>query len=180
MALYTRRGDKGETDLLGGSRVRKDHERIEALGAVDELNAALGMAISFLQDAEVIRILESVQNSLFTLGAEIGRGSDKPSTTPPLAEAAVESLERATDDYKRRVGRQQAFVLPGGSQQSALLHYARAVARKAERRVVTLAAKEELNPQILRYLNRLSSLLYALALHANLEAGVEERNPSYP
>ncbi len=180
MTLYTGRGDEGETDLLGGKRVRKDDLRIEAVGAVDELNAALGLVTSFLGRGEALEILEEVQNRLFTVGAEIGQGPGKALRSySPLAEAAVAVLEEAIDRLETRVGEQRAFVLPGGSREAALLHYARAVTRRAERKVVALASKEELNPQILRYLNRLSSLLHALALHANVEAGVEERHPSY-
>ncbi len=180
MTLYTGRGDEGETDLLGGKRVRKDHLRIEATGAVDELNAALGIVTSFLHRGEAMEVLEEVQNRLFTVGAEIVQESGKTiSAFAPLSEAAVEGLEKATDSFEKSVGNQRAFVIPGGSREASLLHYTRAVARRAERRVVALASKEELNPQILRYLNRLSSLLHALALHANVEAGVEERHPSY-
>lgn len=180
MTLYTRRGDEGETDLLGGKRVRKNHIRIEALGAVDELNAALGMAISFLPGVKGIDIIERAQNTLFTVGAELGQQPGKAIRSfSPLSPASVVELESATDELERRVGRQRAFVLPGGSQGAAMLHYTRAVARRAEREIVRLASNEEVNPEILRYLNRLSSLLHALALHANAEAGVQERNPSY-
>ncbi len=180
MTLYTRRGDEGDTDLLGGERVRKDHLRIEALGALDELNAALGVAMSFLESVEVIGVLERVQDTLFTVGAEIGTQPGKSlGSFTPLSAATVKEVERKTDELERKVGKQRAFVLPGGSQGAAMLHFARAVARRAEREVVKLDSQEKANPEILRYLNRLSSLLHALALHANAEAGVEERNPSY-
>ncbi|MFQ5837725.1 MAG: cob(I)yrinic acid a,c-diamide adenosyltransferase [Thermoplasmata archaeon] len=181
MSLYTGRGDQGETDLMGGPRVRKDHYRIEAIGAVDELNSALGLAISFLPSGEASEFLVEIQNDLFTIGAELSLSEeDRPvKAFTPLAAERVGRLEKTIGGIEEDVGPQKAFVLPGGSQQAAFLHFARAVARRTERRVVALGSRSHVNPQILRYLNRLSSLLHAMALKANRDAGVEERNPTY-
>lgn len=181
MSLYTGRGDRGETDLMGGSRVRKDHLRVEAMGAVDELNAVLGVAIAALPPGDAADRLARIQNDLFTLGAELAlppRGRPaKP--FPPLGEERVAALEEALDALQAEIGRQRAFVLPGGSPGASALHVARAVARRVERRVVALDREEAVNPQILRYLNRLSSLLHGFALKANRDADVAERNPTY-
>lgn len=159
----------------------KDHRRIEVLGAIDELNAALGLALVSLSAGPDADLLGAAQNDLFTLGAELamapGLRSKKPA--PPLGNERVAALEEAITRLDQEVGPQRAFVLPGGSTAAAHLHQARAVARRAERRTVTLASEEEVNPTILRYLNRLSSLLHAMALRANQEAGVDEVHPSY-
>lgn len=182
MPLFTGRGDAGETDLMGGTRVSKDHARIEALGVVDELNSLLGAVLAFLDAEEGRPLLSEVQNTLFSLGAELSLPvNTRPSATfSPIAPEQVHALERAISDLEKRVGPQRAFVLPGGTPGAALLHVARAVARRAERRVVALAAQEDLNPEVVRYLNRLSSLLHALALRANQEGGIPERHPTYP
>ncbi len=182
MALYTGRGDKGETDLMGGPRVRKDHPRVVALGEVDELNAALGVVIASLGEGEIADLLLKVQNDLFTVGAEL---SLSPEGRPvkrfnPLQPSRVGWLEDAIDRLAKEIGPQRAFVLPGGIEGAAFLHFARSVCRRVERRLVSLSSEQSLNPQVLRYVNRLSSLLYAFALKVNKDAGVEERNPTYP
>jgi cob(I)alamin adenosyltransferase len=179
MPLFTGRGDGGETDLLG-SRVPKDHRRVEVLGALDELNAALGVVLASTPDGSESRLLEEVQNDLFTVGAELAMApGESRRLAPPLGRPRIEELEVEIRRLEGELGRQKAFVLPGGSPEAAQLHNARAVTRRAERRVVSLAAEEDVNPEILRYLNRLSTLLHALALEANQEAGIEERHPTY-
>ncbi|MDX1534219.1 MAG: cob(I)yrinic acid a,c-diamide adenosyltransferase, partial [Thermoplasmata archaeon] len=174
MPLYTGRGDEGETDLLG-ARVPKTHERIEALGALDELNAALGVALALLPEGPDGEGLAAVQNDLFVVGAELATAPEQPrGLASPLAGSRVAALEEAIERMEAELEPQKAFVLPGGSRGAAVLHYARAVARRAERRVVALDLTEAINPKILRYLNRLSTLLHAMALLANQKAGVEE------
>lgn len=167
---------------MGGPRVRKDHVRVEAMGTVDELNAVLGLVRAALPEGETADLLGRIQNDLFTLGAELALPPEGKAARPfaPLDDGRVTSLEEAVDAVVAAVGPQRAFVLPGGSPGAAHLHHARAVARRAERRVVALAGEDEVRPVVLRYLNRLSSLLHALALKANRDAGVPERNPSYP
>ena len=173
--IYTKTGDRGTTALGSGRRVRKDHPRIEACGAVDELNAALGLALAAGLDGEATAILEAVQNDLFDLGADLtvpvgppsrGRGAKRRAPLRMTA-AHVAPLEAAIDRCNARLEPLSSFVLPGGSLASAWLHHARTVCRRAERRLVALAQRESLNPQAIVYLNRLSDLLFVLGRRAN-------------
>ena len=170
--VYTRRGDRGETDLVGGTRVPKDHARIDAYGTVDELNAALGVVRAFntadgLRDRtrrELDAILRTLQSELFDLGAELA--------TPPasfvhgmfrVGDAEVTALEATMDRCQRELEPLQSFILPGGGRTSALLHVARTLCRRAERDVLRLMRVETVEPGPLRYLNRLSDLLFVLS-----------------
>lgn len=164
--LYTRSGDAGETGLGDGSRVPKTHPRIAALGAVDELNAALGVAVA--ADPPANTALASVQNTLFDLGAELSlpEAGRRPEAARLSAEC-VTQLERQIDRATERLEPLTSFILPGGTSAAAALHLARAIGRRAEIEVLRLAEIEPLNPQIAIYLNRLSDLLFALARLAN-------------
>lgn len=171
-ALYTRAGDKGRTSLFGGRRVPKDNLRVEAYGCVDELNSALGVAVAFTRQRKLVRILQTIQNELFNIGAELasdksvpkGRRSDQAFSLPG---GKTEELERWIDEYDARLPPLKTFVLPSGSSQATHLHLARTVCRRAERAAVRLAGVESVNPSIIRYLNRLSDLLFVLARYAN-------------
>jgi cob(I)alamin adenosyltransferase len=172
--IYTKTGDRGTTALGSGRRVVKDHPRIEACGDVDELNAALGVALASGLDIEAAAILRAVQNDLFDLGADLTlpsgpRGSRRQARRAPLRMTAahVKPIETAIDRCNARLGPLTSFVLPGGSTASAWLHQARTVCRRAERRVVALARRETVNPQAIVYLNRLSDLLFVLGRRAN-------------
>ena len=173
--LYTRTGDRGETSLFGGRRVPKDDPRVVAYGTIDELNAALGVAISSIRQRTVVDHLHAIQNELFNIGAELA--SDKPVRRGKaragvfhLDPAKTERLETLIDQYDARVPPLRTFVLPSGSSAASLLHLARTVCRRAERTVVTLAREQPVNPAILTYLNRLCDLLFALARYANKTA----------
>ena len=170
--LYTGTGDLGETGLFGGRRVRKDHPRVTAYGTIDELNAAVGVAASLIKNRALVAQLQSIQNELFNIGAELAsdqpvRRKAKSSATFELGEKSIRALERLIDGYDSRVPPLKTFILPGGSQAASVMHFARTVARRAEREVVTLAASETINPAILIYLNRLCDLLFALARFVN-------------
>lgn len=169
--IYTRKGDAGETALRGGGRVPKDHPRVEAYGALDEVSSTLGAARAFLQDAELDAVLERIQRDLFVMGAEVAAPEG---TGPRVEEAQVLALEREIDRLDAELPRLSAFVLPGGHPAGSLLHMARAICRRAERRMVALARSEVLNPEIVRYLNRLSDLLFVLARTVNRRAGAGE------
>lgn len=173
MKIYTGAGDRGETNLVGG-RFRKDDPKVEAIGEIDELNASIGLAISFQNDKRIIDILRDVQNKLFTVGAELSALSGK---TPKITENHVKDMERQMDSFE--IGEIKKFILPNGTKSSVFLHSARTIARRAERRVVNLAKSESINENLLKYLNRLSSLLFVLSIYVNKKEGGEEENPSY-
>jgi len=160
--IYTRTGDKGETGLVGGARVSKDSIRVEAYGSVDETNSALGLVRSVLSDHEIDLVLEELQKDLFIAGADLA-GERRGQETPRIAKERVSELETIIDRFESEVPPLRAFILPGGGRAGASLHFARAVARRAERRVVTLSRKEEINEQLIPYVNRLSDLLFVLA-----------------
>ncbi len=179
MKIYTRGGDAGETSLFGGERVRKDHLRVEAYGAVDETNAAIGAALVELTDADVRDCLAEVQRRLFDVGGELATADvedrerrGKP--IPRVGDADVLALEQAIDRFEAELPPLRNFVLPGGTRSAAALHLARTTCRRAERRVVALSEREAIAQVLVRYLNRLSDLLFVLARAANRRAGVAE------
>jgi len=176
MKLYTRTGDDGTTALFGGRRVRKDALRVEAYGAVDETNAALGMARSQGLDGELDKVLADLQRDLFDVGADLATPHDAPARAAlrTIDEGDVAALEALIDRFDAEVDPLRQFIVPGGHASSAALQFARAVCRRAERAGVTLMAEEEVNALALRYLNRLSDLLFAMGRVANARHGVSE------
>lgn len=167
--IYTRTGDDGMTGLGDGTRVSKDSLRVEAYGTVDELNSALGLALNTDLPAAMREALATVQHELFDVGGELcipGREA--------IHEAQVVRLEKTLDYLNASLTPLKDFVLPGGCEPSARLHFARTVCRRAERAVVRLARHESVNPVTLKYLNRLSDLLFVAARYANTIAGVSE------
>ena len=174
MKIYTKDGDAGETGLYGGSRVPKDAVRIQALGAVDELNAALGVALTLLTDAEIQSVVTRIQGELFELGADLATPLEQGNTVPRMQPSETARLEAEIDRFEAELAPLRHFILPGGSPGGAALHLARAVCRRAERPLVTLAFSESLNPEAGRYLNRLSDHLFVLARLVNQRAGVPE------
>mgnify|MGYP001582762114 CR=1 FL=1 len=175
--IYTRTGDKGETGLFGGPRVRKSDPRIEAYGAVDELNASLGRAGTLIREEDLSASVRRIQNDLFDIGAFLaapnpsrleGRG------TSSIRQEDVDRLEQAIDRYDRELPPLRNFVLPGGSELASLFHQARTVCRRAEREIVRLAESQAVDPLILAYVNRLSDLLFILARWANIKEGIAE------
>ena len=166
--IYTRGGDSGETSLGDGARVQKHALRVETYGTVDEANAAVGVA-RLSADGEVDAILGRIQNDLFDLGADLCRPEDgrKGEGALRISAAQVTRLEAEIDELNAGLAPLESFVLPGGGGASAQLHVARTVARRAERLAVALAAEERINPEAVKYLNRLSDLLFVLARHCN-------------
>ena len=178
MKIYTRTGDEGDTGLFGGGRVTKDDPRVEAYGAVDELNAALGMARSVEMMPRVDEVLAPVQRDLFAIGALLAT-PDHDKMREQLAKARIDDeriaeLERAIDAGEAELEPLRAFILPGGTPKAAALHVARTVCRRAERRVITLQRTVPLPQLAIIYLNRLSDLLFVLARVANKRAGAGE------
>jgi cob(I)alamin adenosyltransferase len=175
MKIYTRTGDDGTTGLLGPGRVRKSAPRVEAYGAVDELNAVLGVARAADLDRWVDEELGGIQSMLFTLGAELASVAPGLRTTlDQITEDDVVTLERWIDRREADLPRLTTFILPGGTPLAAQLHLARTVCRRAERRVVALAEHEPVDGAVLRYLNRLADLLFVLARWCGHHAGAAE------
>ena len=176
MKIYTRTGDAGETGLYGGERVPKHDPRVEAYGTVDEANALLGLARAHGNDTQVRKTLEELQNALFDVGADLAtpHGAKQRARIVPIDERDVASLETWIDEYEELLEPLDSFILPGGNATAAALHAARAVVRRAERRVVAIGADHEVNPQVQVYLNRVSDLLFVLARIVNMRAGVSE------
>jgi cob(I)alamin adenosyltransferase len=174
--LYTRGGDKGETSLYGASRVPKDSQRVDAYGTIDELNCCLGVALSGCEHGEISEQLKRIQAELFTAGADLATEltSEGGARVPRIQKSDTEQLEKMVDDLQGKLPRLNSFILPGGSQLSSSLHLARAVCRRAERRVFALGRAERINPEIVPYLNRLSTCLFNLARYANLLEKVED------
>ena len=172
--IYTKSGDKGKTALGDGQRIFKDHHRIEAIGEVDEANAFIGWALQF-SESEVKDLLQKIQNNLFDLGADLCIKENENATSKlRITKEQVIFLETMIDKYNQSLPDLTSFVLPGGTELATSLHLARTVVRRAERRVVTLSHKDDLNPEIIKYLNRLSDLLFVLARfsnHQNPKAG---------
>jgi cob(I)alamin adenosyltransferase len=176
MKIYTKTGDGGETGLVDGSRVRKDHPRVAAFGDVDEVNAVVGVARTHA-DPELSALLEGVQRDLFAIGAQIADPRAQVASRKEkaaLAAGRIVDLERAIDAHDARMPALTAFILPGGTPLAAALHVARTVCRRAERAVLGLGPADPVDPLIVVYLNRLSDLLFVLARHANQAAGRAE------
>ncbi len=170
--IYTRVGDDGQTALFGGGRVRKDDLRVEALGTVDELNAALGVVCATLEiggppSGELVDLLTGLQHRLFDLGAELASQRPKEHGIESVNEAQVTELETQIDLFDKPLEPLKAFILPGGGLAAAHLHLARCICRRAERRLVQLSAAEPIRGDLIRYLNRLSDLLFVLARAVN-------------
>lgn len=174
MKLYTKRGDAGQTDLFGGQRIDKDAPRIEAIGAVDELNSFIGLAGAACADRQLIDLLHAVQCRLFEIGADLSSPGSDSAAIPRIAAEHVTEAEKQIDAACAGVAPMKHFILPGGSEPTARLHVARAACRRAERLCIALDRAEPVNPSIVVYLNRLSDLLFALARLSNHRAGVPD------
>ena len=168
--IYTRRGDKGETSLASGRRVKKYDLRIEALGDVDELNCQLGMMIALADSEPFHPLLLRIQNQLFDLGGELAVDSAEYQA---INAKHIEQLEQQLDAINAELPPLKEFILPGGSALAAQTHLARAVCRRAERRIMELASVEAINEPISGYLNRLSDLLFVLARYFARQGGGE-------
>jgi cob(I)alamin adenosyltransferase len=174
--IYTRGGDKGETSLIGGKRISKSSARIHAYGNVDELNSAIGLAVSFIDNSDLKNVLGKVQNELFIVGSDLADPSypENPNKIPRVSDEMVKQMESTIDKYEGELEAIQYFILPGGTKEASLLHLARGVARRAERVAVELSVSERVNPSVIAYLNRLSSLLFVFARLMNKNKGVKD------
>ncbi|HUF18597.1 MAG TPA: cob(I)yrinic acid a,c-diamide adenosyltransferase [Thermoanaerobaculia bacterium] len=173
MKIYTRGGDEGHTSFFGGERVAKNHPRIEAYGTVDELSSVLGLARAAAGGSRLDAHLASIQSDLFEIGAVLASPNSAGQFSGPSPER-VTALEEAIDTMEAGLTPLRAFILPGGSPQSASLHHARTVCRRAERRILDIGDDSDETRATIVYLNRLSDFLFVAARFANLEAGVDD------
>lgn len=187
MKIYTKTGDKGETALYGGTRVSKASARVDSYGTIDELNAFIGEAKSRIKDEEILKQLKKIQFDLFTVGSEAATPVDKlllangkPRLPLIISETEITELENWMDAFEEKLEPLQFFILPGGGQSATALHVARTVCRRAERAMVFLNETEEVRPELIKYLNRLSDYLFILARYVSkLNNEAEEYwNPS--
>ncbi|MEZ4256761.1 MAG: cob(I)yrinic acid a,c-diamide adenosyltransferase [Polyangiales bacterium] len=176
MKIYTKTGDKGDTGLFGGARVSKADRRVAAYGDIDELNSVIGLARAELGAGDLDSLLARIQSELFTCGSELGCVPGKAAKLPTalLDEVQVVALEQAIDSLESELAPLTNFILPGGSRAAAALHLARTVCRRAERHIVALADDEPVRAEIVRYVNRLSDLLFTAARVANARASVAD------
>lgn len=179
MKVYTKVGDKGRTAFFGCGMIQKDDPRIEALGALDEVNAVIGVTLCFIEDEKLQGTLRKIQNDLFQVGADVAGSALDRQALPRIQERHIAELEQAIDSIHERVGLQKNFILPGGTSASAFLHLARTITRRAERNVVLASKVISINHEVLRYVNRLSDFLFMLAREANNEVNIKEQQPIY-
>lgn len=175
MKIYTRTGDKGQTSLLGGIKVSKCHARVEAYGAVDELSSSIGLSIAFLSDQKIKKELAKIQNDLYKINSSLA--SPVLCIVAGLDKRVVE-LEKLIDSLVEQIPPLKNFILPGGGKAGSLLHVCRAIARRAERRIVVLIEDEGVDKNITIYLNRLSDLLFTMARFANFKDKEKEIIPN--
>jgi cob(I)alamin adenosyltransferase len=171
--IYTRTGDDGTTGLLGSQRVQKDALRVEAFGALDECNAAIGIARSGMAEIDVDKILENVQSLLFSAGADLACAVETAKIERVRAED-ISQLEKVIDKMENELTPLKAFILPGGAAMSAHIHLARSICRRAERNIVRLSRSELINPLVLVAVNRISDLLFVVARVLNSRSGVPD------
>lgn len=157
--IYTRTGDNGSTSLCGGTRVTKDHPRVEAYGTLDELNAHLGLLTASLNDCRTIDFIEGIENSIFTIGCHLAMEND---STTPISNADIERLEKEIDTISQALPVLKSFILPPHSEQAARANVCRTICRRAERAMVTLAKECNVSQEAMVYMNRLSDYLFML------------------
>jgi cob(I)alamin adenosyltransferase len=177
MKIYTKTGDKGETSLFGGERVKKSSLRIKAYGTIDELNAFLGLAVFEVTDASIKNILQKIQNQLFTVGSDLSTPNiekNKKFNIERTPEDFYLSTEKIIDEYDTKLDELKNFILPGGSKGAALLHICRTITRRAERAIVALDSTVKIGNNIIIFLNRLSDLFFVLARYENAVTGTPD------
>ena len=170
MKIYTKTGDKGMTSLFGGERVWKDHLRIEAYGSVDEINSFIGLAQCEISDKEISPVLTEIQNELFVVGSDLATPIGQENSNSKISridEGYSKKIEKQIDSFNDKLPELKHFILPGGTKGAALLHTARTICRRAERKVITLSKAEKIGDNISIYLNRLSDFLFVLARYEN-------------
>ncbi|MGO1468907.1 MAG: cob(I)yrinic acid a,c-diamide adenosyltransferase [Tissierella sp.] len=161
MDIYTKTGDRGKTSLYDSTRLFKDDIRVESYGTIDELISFIGLAKNYVSDEETYKILEDIQNKLFTVTTNLAT-KEKSKIKFFIEEEDVEKLEKIVDIYMGKLKSPTGFIIPGTNRKSAYIHVARTICRRGERRIITLAKNEEVDPLLVKYVNRLSDALYAI------------------
>ena len=179
MKIYTKKGDKGETSLIGGKRVKKSHARLHAYGTVDELNSYVGLLRDSIEDKSIRAELLEIQDRLFTLGSLLAATPDSKMELPSLGEADIKTLEDSIDRMNKELPEMRSFILPGGHKTVSLCHVARTICRRAERWTIAVNEDEEVSLLILAYLNRLSDYFFVLSRYMSNILNVNE-NPWIP
>ena len=175
MSIYTKFGDKGKTSLYGGKIVSKANLRVEAYGKIDELNSFLGIIISEISSRKIKKELINIQNDLFEIGSSLASlATNKDQNLSAYLKIRILEFEKIIDQLSIKLSKLENFILPGGSGTGSKLHFARTLARKAERRIVALSEKEKINKDILIFINRLSDLLFMYARYINYKEKKKE------
>lgn len=173
MKIYTKTGDDGTTGLQGDIRISKTHPRIIAYGTIDEANASLGIVLSYDLDSDITNILHKIQNELFIAGADLSN-SNLDQTENRVSASMTDSIEQAIDQFEKELSPLTNFILPGGDIAASQIHYTRTVVRRAEIHVVSLKENEKINEDCLKYINRLSDLLFVLGRVINKRKGKQD------
>lgn len=178
MKIYTKTGDKGSTMLYGGQKVSKNSARIKSLGEIDEVNSLLGIIVAHVNDKKIIEKLQREQSKFLRLGADVATTFEVKQALQNrvnrIKAEDIEILESEIDEWDRELPQLTQFILPGGSEAASFVHHARSVCRRAERATVELSIQEEINPEVVKYLNRLSDWLFTLARFLNKKANIED------
>lgn len=162
MKIYTKKGDRGETSLFDNKRVSKDDIRVESYGTIDELGSFIGLAKNYVEDEEIYNTLQEIQNKLFTVASYLAT-EDKEKIKFYIKEEDIDYLENLVDKYMGSLDNPKGFIVPGTNKKSAHLHVARTICRRGERRIITLAKQVDIDSLVIKYVNRLSDTLYAIA-----------------
>lgn len=173
MKIYTKTGDDGTTGLQGDIRISKTHPRIIAYGTIDEANASLGIVLSYDLDSDIANILHKIQNELFIAGADLSN-SNLDQTENRVSASMTDSIEQAIDQFEKELSPLTNFILPGGDIAASQIHYTRTVVRRAEIHIVSLKENEKINEDCLKYINRLSDLLFVLGRVINKRKGKQD------
>ena len=179
--IYTKTGDDGTTGLVGGSRVKKYDLRLESYGTIDELNAAVGVLRSFELEVHINQLILNIQNKLFNIGSRLASDENGEAFTANLAIKSedIAELEKAIDSFEEELPELKNFILPGGDMLVAQCHVARTICRRAERRIVEFAETEKVQPELIKYVNRLSDFFFVLSRYIGFRRGVDETQWKY-
>lgn len=178
MKIYTKTGDKGQTSLYDGTRVDKDSLRVEAYGTIDELSSSIGFAIRFVEEKQIVDVLVKIQKRLFFVAGELAT-VEEGKFAYKINEEDIKSLEKIIDEYLPKIKGTDAFIVPGTSDSSAALHVARTICRRAERRIISLKKQDDISELLIKFVNRLSDVLYTFARYLEKDVVIMDFKKTY-